>query len=272
MKIRSLSPTVSLSRLARLLFLSAFLNCLAHAAAWANTINIGYVGPSGTSAANGLKQGILEANLQGEFLGVNYELLPLENAATVIAIVIAGSDSAIIATARKYPRLPVLNITSNSDSLRALCIPNLFHTIPSQQMLSDALRQWRQKNPDSNANAQTWHRKFRKYAAAQLNIRYQKTFNQDMDDHAWAGWAATKLLADTLIRAPNLMNEDLIGELKTNLSFDGQKGIDMAFRETGQLAQPLLLVENDEIKAEAPVRGVVDTTDLDSLGEVSCPK
>ncbi|MGR8947364.1 MAG: ABC transporter substrate-binding protein [Gammaproteobacteria bacterium] len=122
------------------------------------------------------------------------------------------------------------------------------------------------------AKARAWHRTFRKYAASQLNSRYQETFAQEMDDEAWAGWAATKLLADVLIRAPELVNKGLIDELRTNVAFDGQKGIDMTFRDTGQLAQPLLLIENDEIKGEAPVRGVVDITDLDSLGEVSCPK
>ena len=139
-------------------------------------------------------------------------------------------------------------------------------------MFSDALAQWRSKHPDSSAEAHAWHRKFRKYAAAQLNGRYHETYNVDMDDAAWAGWAATKLIADTLIRAPTLAAEALLTELKTNLAFDGQKGIDMDFRETGQLAQPLLLIENDKIVGEAPVRGVESITNLDSLGEVNCPK
>ena len=46
----------------------------------------------------------------------------------------------------------------------------------------------------------------------------------------------------------------------------------MSFRETGQLRQPLLLVDGDRIVGEAPVRGVVDTTYLDSLGVPFCPK
>jgi len=44
----------------------------------------------------------------------------------------------------------------------------------------------------------------------------------------------------------------------------------MSFRDTGQLRQTLLLVENGEIVAEAPVRGVVDPDDLDSLGLRAC--
>ena len=238
----------------------------------AKTITIAYAGATASAAENGVKQGIIEANLQGEFLGVTYQLIAIADAVAPAAIVVADSDDKVFAIARKYPDMPVINIQSNSDALRAMCLPNLFHTAPSQQMLSDALAQWRTKNPASTAQPRAWHRKFRKYAAAQLNIRYHESFAEDMNDDAWAGWAATKLLSDTLIRAPGLMNAALIEELKTNVAFDGQKGIDMAFRETGQLAQPLLLVEGDEIKGEAPVRGVVDITNLDSLGEVNCPK
>ena len=60
--------------------------------------------------------------------------------------------------------------------------------------------------------------------------------------------------------------------LTTTLTFDGQKGSNMNFRETGQLRQPILLVENDKIVAEAPVRGVAKPPTLDSLGILSCEK
>lgn len=238
---------------------------------------IGYAGDRGTSSENGVKRGIIEANLQGEFLGVEYRLVPLDtfsSAATTQprVIIVAAPDEEVLGIAAKYRHIPVLNIKSTSDHLRATCMPNLFHTMPSQQMFSDALAQWRTKHPSSPAQAQAWHRKFKKYAASQLNIRYHETFAADMDDEAWAGWAAAKLVADTLIASPALENEELLRELKTNLAFDGQKGIDMRFRETGQLAQPILIIEDDEIRGEAPVRGVVDITDLDSLGELRCPK
>ena len=84
--------------------------------------------------------------------------------------------------------------------------------------------------------------------------------------------AAMKLLSDTIVRQPALAGEDLMEELKTNLAFDGQKGIDMSFRETGQLRQPLLLIDADEIVGEAPVRGIVDSSNLDSLGVPFCTK
>lgn len=240
-------------------------------------IVIAYVGEVGTASEMGAKRGILEANLQGEFLGVKYDLQSIEaatrdNSAKPRVIVVAVSDEVVLRIASKYPQLPIINILSSSNRLRAECAPNVFHTMPSQQMFSDALAQWRSKHPDSSAKAQAWHPKFRKYAAAQLNSRFHETFGVNMDDAAWAGWAATKLIADTLIRSPALSGNDLLAELKTNLAFDGQKGIDMRFRETGQLAQPLLLIEDGKIVGEAPVRGVASITDLDSLGVVNCPK
>ncbi|MEM7466150.1 MAG: hypothetical protein AAF387_04630 [Pseudomonadota bacterium] len=238
----------------------------------ARTVLIAYVGPQDTTAERGLKQGLIEANVQGEFLDTKYELLSLNAKSEPTAIIVSARDEEIIQIAKNFPATPIFNVSNKSDYLRSLCLENVFHTIPSQQMFSDAAAQWRQKHAASNAEPQAWHRTFRKYAAAQLNIRYHETFNADMDDNAWAGWAATKLLADTLVRAPELLNERLINELKTNVAFDGQKGIDMSFRETGQLAQPLLLVADDKIVGEAPVRGVVDITDLNSLGQLNCPK
>lgn len=257
--------------------LCTFLVFQCATAADSQSISIAYYGESGTASEKGAKRGILEANLQGEFLGVKYELQPIEALDTVAStaprvIIVAASNEDVLRLASKFPQIPVINILSSSDRLRAECIDNLFHTIPSQQMFSDALAQWRSKHPNSSATAQAWHHKFRKYAAAQLNGRYQETFDTTMNDAAWAGWAATKLVADTLIRSPTLSEDALLAELKTNLAFDGQKGIDMRFRETGQLAQPLLLIEGDKIVGEAPVRGVESITDLDTLGEVNCPK
>jgi hypothetical protein len=46
----------------------------------------------------------------------------------------------------------------------------------------------------------------------------------------------------------------------------------MKFRATGQLSQILLIIENGKLVGEAPVKGVVDPLDLDSLGAVECQK
>lgn len=254
-------------------FLAGLLLCAAAAANAAENVDFLFVGEPGTPAHQGALRGLSEANAQGEFLGVTYRLLGADEAtAAPRAIVAAVNATRLARLSERHADVPILNISAADTALREACRENLFHVGPSRAMLVDAERQWRRQHPQSVAQAQTWHRTFRKYAAAQLNLRYHDQFKQHMNDAAWAGWAAVKLLSDTIVRQPALAHELLIEELKTNLAFDGQKGIDMSFRETGQLRQPLLLVENDEIVGEAPVRGVVNTTNLDSLGLSFCPK
>ncbi|MDQ3775994.1 MAG: hypothetical protein M3461_17375 [Pseudomonadota bacterium] len=87
-----------------------------------------------------------------------------------------------------------------------------------------------------------------------------------MDDRAWAGWAAVKMVADSVARLGRAEATPLLDYLKTALAFDGQKGVTMSFRKNGQLRQMLLIVEGPRIVGEAPVKGVVDPTHLDSLG------
>jgi len=80
------------------------------------------------------------------------------------------------------------------------------------------------------------------------------------------------MTSDSVART-NISNaKDMLVHLKTNLSFDGQKGSNMNFRDTGQLRQLILLVENDKIAGEAPVRGVAKPPTLDSLGLLNCEK
>ena len=99
-----------------------------------------------------------------------------------------------------------------------------------------------------------------------------KNYKIPMDDNSWAGWAAVKMTSDAVARTKISGPQEMLLYLKTKLTFDGQKGIDMNFRETGQLRQPILLVENGKILAEAPVRGIAKPPTLDSLGILNCQK
>ena len=93
-----------------------------------------------------------------------------------------------------------------------------------------------------------------------------------MNDHSWAGWAAVKMTSDTVARTEITDPKKMLSYLKSDLSFDGQKGSDMNFRKNGQLRQLILLVENDKVIAEAPIRGVAKPPTLDSLGVIECTK
>jgi len=233
-------------------------------------VPLAFVGDTASSAHQGAEQGLAEAQVQGEFLGQRYRLdAKPEEAVAIVAAVPAAELEALAAA---HPEIPVLNVAAADDSLREHCRANLFHVLPSARMTADALAQWQQAKPDSQGvAAQAWHPDFEKYAASQLNKRYTEQFAQPMDDRAWAGWAAVKLVSDTVAREQAATPAVLLDALRNRLAFDGQKGVDMSFRTDGQLRQPLLLVAGGRIVGEAPVRGVVDIEDLDSLGPARCP-
>lgn len=236
-----------------------------------------YVGSTEHSAYSGLSRGLAEANLQGQFLGQKYHINIFADAAELAAnsgtplVIVAAVDTEellVIRNANRYTA--ILNLVAEDDSLRSACLGNILSIIPSKKMLGDAISQWRQKHPESVAIAAAWHEDFVKFAARDLNKRYRKTFDKGMDEYAWAGWAAVRMVADTVAREAITNPVEMLYYLKTNLSFDGQKGLNMNFRETGQLRQLLLMIENNELVGEAPVRGV--SNDIDSLGIRECAK
>jgi hypothetical protein len=217
-----------------------------------------------------------EANLQGEFLGQKYsvEVIRVDELSSIespVAILLNLPSEQIltIAQSEQFKSIPVFNLSSDADSLRKACQPNLLNLPASQQMKQDALAQWQKQHPDTQVTARGWHESFTKFAAAQLNKRFKKSHGVVMDEDAWAGWAALKLLSDTVARTQSTDPATLLDFMEHKLAFDAQKGDGATFRDTGQLRQIVLLVdENNKIVAEAPLRGVKGG--LDSLGLVSC--
>lgn len=242
-------------------------------------IDFAYVGAQDHSALSGVQQGIKEANQQGQFLGQSYKLDIISPAeaqnydfSKYIAVLSAVDLEAFIKLSDYIPGSSIFNLNIEDDSLRTACLPNALHTIPSASMKSDAIKQWKLKKADSNAVAQAWHGDFVKFAARDLNKRFKKNHNKTMDDHSWSGWAAVKMTSDSVARENISTPKSMLDHLKKNLSFDGQKGSNMNFRETGQLRQLILLVEDGRIVAEAPVRGIANPPTLDSLGLLDCEK
>ena len=239
-------------------------------------VRLAYVGSTDGSAWLGVKQGEHEANIQGRFLDQNYvvEAMTLEaltqSQAPIAAVVAAGDESMLRSVSEAMPNVAVFNVTAGDDALRQGCTTNLLHVPPSDAMRSDAVAQWLQKNPEADVEAWAWHPKFVKYAARDLNKRFLKVQGSPMDDDGWAGWAAVRIVAVSVIMTQGTEPSALLAFMKSELGFDGQKGVPHTFRDTGQLRQRLLIVEGGELAGEAPVRGVADTTDLDSLGVPSC--
>ena len=240
-------------------------------------INFAYVGDVNHSALLGVKQGLEESNLQGQFLNQQYNLdivpdtdISKQDFSNYIAVITATDVESFKKLTARLTNTPVFNLTNRDDELRTACIANALHTIPSDRMAKDALAQWKKKKPESKAEARAWHEDFVKFAARDLNKRFKKNFDVVMDDHSWAGWAAVKMTSDTVARTQINTAEKMLNYLKTELSFDGQKGSNMNFRETGQLRQLMLIIEDNKIATEAPVRGVAKPPTLDSLGILNC--
>ena len=232
---------------------------------------LAYVGPGDSSALNGIRLGIDESNVQGEFLGVKLSLAAVAADAVpdeAIAV-LADSPGGIPDLAASAVPRAVFNLSDGTDSLRGACIGNALHVYPSDRMKADAVAQWRRGNPDADVTASAWHGRAVKFAARDLNNRYRKRFGIDMDELAWSGWFAARAVGDTLMRTPGSDAAALLGSLREADGLDGQKGDPHSFRASGQLRQPLVLVGPDGgLLGEAPVRGA--TGGLDSLGTTPC--
>ena len=240
-----------------------------------------YVGPAESSAVKGALQGLREANVLGRFTGHGYQLTQLGDTEKLRsritnlqpAAVLVALDAGKLATlSDRFAEagVAVFNLAAGDDDLRRQCRPNLLHVAPSDRMRADAVSQWRKRSDSADIEALAWHRDFKKFAGRELNNRFRRTHGAAMDDGAWAGWAAVKMIAEAVARTRSTSPGDILVFLREEMGFDGQKGVPHTFRDTGQLRQPLLIVENGELAGEAPVRGVVETDDLDSLGLASC--
>jgi len=266
----------------RLLRALAILACMASASVQAQAareLQLAYVGDPAHPAWKGIQQAHAEANLQGRFLGQQYQIETLtlsdlgdRTGAQFHAVIAAIEAEDLIRVAESLPNVPILNVAAEQDWLRQRCAHNLFHVLPSARMRADAIKQWQTQAGRGDVEARAWHSSFKRYAAAQLNRRYQSAQGEPMQDLSWAGWAGVKLVTDLLALYPQASPTELMQHLHNDLAFDGQKGQVLTFRPTGQLRQPLLLIAGDSIVGEAPLRGVVDITDLDSLGTKECPK
>jgi hypothetical protein len=250
--------------------------------AMAEEVRAVYVGAAESSVWRGVSLGQHEANILGQFTGQTYVVQPMrpedllgKELSMPPVVVLAATD---VETLHKLSAtfapsgVAVFNLTRDNDALRQACLPNLLHTPPSARMKADAVAQWQKKHPGATVEAWAWHPDFVKYAARDLNKRFRELHHVPMDNDAWAGWAALKMVSEAIARTQTTKPGRILAYLRQEIEFDGQKGVSHTFRETGQLRQPLLIVQDGKIVGEAPVRGVADIADLDSLGLVSCSR
>lgn len=130
--------------------------------------------------------------------------------------------------------------------------------------------------------ATSWYHGLERYSGRELNRRFVQRFGKPAEAHAWANWAAVKLLVEGALRRASPDAVALINYLDGSPPFDGHKGKALTFRAWNhQLRQPLFIVKARESKpeqawnlfdviAEMPpptARGKPAAELLDTLGE-----
>ncbi|HEX2254885.1 MAG TPA: hypothetical protein VHQ65_16590, partial [Thermoanaerobaculia bacterium] len=80
-----------------------------------------------------------------------------------------------------------------------------------------------------------WHPTLPRYGAGELNERFTTATGEAMDEPAWYGWVAVKLVVEAALR----------GRALADAAIDGHKGRPLAFVD-GVLRQPLYVaIERD---------------------------
>ena len=120
---------------------------------------------------------------------------------------------------------------------------------------------------DAGLVALAWHAQFERFGAPQVARRFAKAARRPMSAHDWAGWMAGKALVAAALAAPKGPAAAWAAAV-SKVSLDGSKGVPLGFRPwDGQLRQTLLLSDGQGVVAQAPVEGVLHSSNvLDTLG------
>lgn len=269
------------SRRLPLAVLLLILSATARAASPAVTtpIMLAYIGNLQNSAWLGARLGIEDANAEGAFLRLHFDLKALKastlnsrTASAYTALLVAGNAATVRRIAAIAPHRAIFNLSADDNSLRSGCLGNVLSVAPSARMIRDAVSQWRKLHPGTTVEVKAWDPTAANYAGHDLNARFRRHFRRSMDDLAWAGWAAAAMVGDAVARTGSADPRDLLDNLKDQESFDGEKGVELSFLSTGQLRQPLMLIDGNKPGGEVPVTGVVEPEGRNSPGPARCGK
>lgn len=221
---------------------------------------------AGDSLRDGALLGVEEAKHAATLFGGAVSITHLETNAvppTDLAAVIAGGSgrrmSSLIGAGGPGP--VIVNAASGDDALRgASCSARLFHVTPSDAMRRDA-------SPTDDVVA--WDPALERFGADTLNQRFRSRFGRMMDEDAWCGWMAVKVLWESALRvrsaAPDRLSEFLS---RDTTQFDGHKGRPLSFRRWDhQLRQPLYVRRGESLVEMPAAAGEESSRDLlDRLG------
>lgn len=114
-----------------------------------------------------------------------------------------------------------------------------------------------------------WDRVVEQWGAAQLQSRFQKQAARDMEPRDYAAWAAMRALGEAVTRT-NATDAPTLRAFLFSDAFElaGFKGRPLSFRTwNGQLRQPIPLVSDRALVAQAPLPGYLHQfNEMDTLG------
>lgn len=229
------------------------------------TVRAGLVVPAGSAAASsvraGAEMGAEEARRAASLLGRDFLLDTAEAGSAAAAaeaadaMVAAGAAAVVGGVAAAYcaaiaTKVPArfLEIRSRRELSPDDRPPGHLVVTPDHAAHARALAAALRERPDARelrtgvrlgpapgtAVPVAWHHSLRRYGAAQLNDRFRTRTGQGMDENAWYGWMAVKLVLESALR-----NQPL-AKVRT----DGHKGARLEFRER-RLHQPIYVLLQD---------------------------
>jgi hypothetical protein len=180
-----------------------------------------------TSTGRGAQLGLEEAQRAGDLLHLRFQAVPTSRYAIV------G-----LAAPKVEPEALFLTVGPLRDGETAR--PRVYSVAASLEFRRQALS----RHPDrKDLRVVEWHPDLRKFGADALNLRFSRRFEQPMDEAAWRGWMAVKLVAELALRYPDASAMDKLEEL----SIDGHKGMPLRFDpRSHHLIQPVYLVNAGE--------------------------
>lgn len=203
-------------------------------------IRAGLIVPSGTGASLvagarfGADEAVRTAALfQREFILMTAEVENAEEAAREAArmreagvVAVIGGVTDTIAEELGRSKLPFVAIFARANADAG--VEGAYRISPTAAQYGETVA--RAKVRDGRAVA--WHPTLNRYGAGELNERFRNETGAAMDEEAWFGWIAVKLVLESALRSRELGATRL----------DGHKGKLLQFDETGVLRQPLYVV------------------------------
>ena len=161
------------------------------------------------------------------------------------------------------PDVPIFNLAEENPLLRELCLPNVFHIVPSAALRAQALQVWKEKNPDNEAHeALAWHGNYDRGKAADLNALFLRKRKVEMVEQAWAGWIAARIFTAAKAKLTSAGRRNFVAFIQHEMEIDGYKRSLVAFHSSGELRQDLLIVSDEQVVSEFS----------DTGGYVDCPR